>query len=61
MQPNRWKGLEYVGEQIDSIKGRPLVIYTDGLILILETTAAYELSHDTRGWYFLVADGDKIA
>lgn len=24
-------GLEYEGEQIDSIKGRPLFIYTDGL------------------------------
>ncbi len=26
-----WPGLQYVGEQIDSIKGRPLFIYTDGL------------------------------
>ena len=35
MEPNApiglWKNLQYVGEQIDSIKGRPLVIYTDGL------------------------------
>ena len=26
-----WPGLEYEGEAIDSIKGRPLFIYTDGL------------------------------
>ena len=26
-----WPGLEYEGEEIDSIKGRPLFIYTDGL------------------------------
>ena len=26
-----WPGLEYKGEEIDSIKGRPLFIYTDGL------------------------------
>jgi serine phosphatase RsbU (regulator of sigma subunit) len=26
-----WSDLEYVGEEIDSIKGRPLFIYTDGL------------------------------
>ena len=26
-----WSGLEYEGEEIDSIKGRPLFIYTDGL------------------------------
>ena len=26
-----WPGLEYEGEQIDNIKGRPLFIYTDGL------------------------------
>ena len=26
-----WEGLDYQGEQIDSIKGRPLFIYTDGL------------------------------
>ena len=26
-----WSGLEFVGEEIDSIKGRPLFIYTDGL------------------------------
>ena len=25
------KGLEYEGEEIDTIKGRPLFIYTDGL------------------------------
>ena len=35
MEPNApiglWPGLEYVGEEIDSIKGRPLFIYTDGL------------------------------
>ena len=35
MQPNApiglWPGLEYEGEEIDSIKGRPLFIYTDGL------------------------------
>lgn len=35
MEPNApiglWKDVQYVGEQIDSIKGRPLVIYTDGL------------------------------
>ena len=26
-----WPGLEYEGEQIETIKGRPLFIYTDGL------------------------------
>jgi sigma-B regulation protein RsbU (phosphoserine phosphatase) len=26
-----WSGLEYEGEEIDTIKGRPLFIYTDGL------------------------------
>ena len=26
-----WQGLQYVGEQIDTIKGRALFIYTDGL------------------------------
>ncbi|WP_231480245.1 PP2C family protein-serine/threonine phosphatase [Prevotella sp. P6B4] len=26
-----WPGLDYVGEEIASIKGRPLLIYTDGL------------------------------
>jgi serine phosphatase RsbU (regulator of sigma subunit) len=26
-----WPGLEYEGEEIDSIKGRPLFVYTDGL------------------------------
>lgn len=26
-----WPGLEYEGEEIDSIKNRPLFIYTDGL------------------------------
>ena len=26
-----WPDLEYEGEEIDSIKGRPLFIYTDGL------------------------------
>lgn len=26
-----WSGLEYVGEEIDTIKGRPLFIYSDGL------------------------------
>ena len=26
-----WPGLEYEGEQLDSIKGRPLFLYTDGL------------------------------
>ena len=26
-----WPGLEFEGEQIDSIKGRPLFLYTDGL------------------------------
>ncbi len=35
MQPNApiglFPGLEYVGEEIDSVKGRPLFIYTDGL------------------------------
>ncbi len=35
MQPNApiglWPGLEFVGEEIDSIKNRPLFIYTDGL------------------------------
>ena len=35
MQPNApiglWPGLEYEGEEIESIKGRPLFIYTDGL------------------------------
>ena len=35
MKPNvpigLWPGLEFEGEEIDSIKGRPLFIYTDGL------------------------------
>ena len=35
MQPNApiglWPELEYVGEEIDTINGRPLFIYTDGL------------------------------
>ena len=35
MQPNApiglWQGLEYEGEVIESIKGKPLFIYTDGL------------------------------
>ena len=35
MQPNApiglWPELEYEGEEIDNIKGRPLFIYTDGL------------------------------
>ena len=35
MQPNcplgLWPGFEYEGEEIDSIKGQPLFIYTDGL------------------------------
>ena len=35
MEPNApiglWPDLEYVGEEIDSIKGRPLFVYTDGL------------------------------
>jgi serine phosphatase RsbU (regulator of sigma subunit) len=26
-----WPGLEFVGETIDSIKGQPLLVYTDGL------------------------------
>ena len=26
-----WPDLQYVGEEIDSVKGRPLFIYTDGL------------------------------
>lgn len=26
-----WPGLEYIGEEIESIKGRPLFIYSDGL------------------------------
>ena len=26
-----WPDLEYVGEEIDSVKGRPLFVYTDGL------------------------------
>jgi serine phosphatase RsbU (regulator of sigma subunit) len=26
-----WAGLQYIGEEIESIKGRPLFIYTDGL------------------------------
>ena len=26
-----WPGLEYVAEEIDTIKGRPLFIYSDGL------------------------------
>jgi serine phosphatase RsbU (regulator of sigma subunit) len=26
-----WPELEYVGEEIDTIKGRPLFVYTDGL------------------------------
>lgn len=35
MQPNApiglWPGLEYEGEEIETIKGRPMFIYTDGL------------------------------
>ena len=35
MEPNApiglWPGLEYVGEQLDDISGKPLFIYTDGL------------------------------
>lgn len=35
MEPNApiglWPNLQYVGEEIDSVKGRPLFIYTDGL------------------------------
>jgi serine phosphatase RsbU (regulator of sigma subunit) len=35
MEPNApiglWPELEYIGEEIDSIKGRPLFIYSDGL------------------------------
>jgi len=35
MTPNApiglWPGLKYEGEEIDTIKGRPLFIYTDGL------------------------------
>ena len=35
MEPNApvgmWHGLQFKGEEIDSIKGRPLFIYTDGL------------------------------
>ncbi len=35
MKPNApvgmWHGLQFKGEEIDSIKGRPLFIYTDGL------------------------------
>ena len=35
MEPNApiglWPGLEYVGETIQSIKGRPMFVYTDGL------------------------------
>ena len=35
MEPNApiglWPELEYIGEEIDSIKGRPLFLYTDGL------------------------------
>ena len=35
LEPNApiglWPGLEYIGEEIDCIKGRPLFIYTDGL------------------------------
>ena len=35
MEPNApfglWPGLQYVGEEIDNIKGRALLIYTDGL------------------------------
>ena len=26
-----WPGLEFVGEELPSVKGRPLLIYTDGL------------------------------
>jgi serine phosphatase RsbU (regulator of sigma subunit) len=26
-----WPGLQYIGEEISSIKGRPFFIYTDGL------------------------------
>ncbi len=35
MEPNApiglWPDMQYVGEEIDSVKGRPLFIYTDGL------------------------------
>jgi len=35
MEPNApiglWPGLEYIGEEIETIKGRPLLIYSDGL------------------------------
>jgi serine phosphatase RsbU (regulator of sigma subunit) len=35
MEPNApfglWPGLQYVGEEIENIKGRALLIYTDGL------------------------------
>ena len=35
MQPNApiglWQGLEYEGEEIENVKGRPLFVYTDGL------------------------------
>lgn len=35
MEPNApiglWPGLDYIGEEIESIKGRPLFIYSDGL------------------------------
>ena len=35
MQPNApiglWPGLEYEGEEVEDVKGRPLFIYTDGL------------------------------
>ena len=35
MEPNTpiglWPGVEYVGEEIETIKGRPVFIYTDGL------------------------------
>ena len=35
MEPNTpiglWPGVEYVGEEIETIKGRPIFIYTDGL------------------------------
>ena len=26
-----WEGLEFVGEEIDNVKGKPLFVYTDGL------------------------------
>jgi serine phosphatase RsbU (regulator of sigma subunit) len=26
-----WPGLEFVGEEIENVKGRPLLLYTDGL------------------------------